>query len=530
MTHSMSLEPSAFFKIAGGNKTIELRLNDEKRKIIKIGDMIEFRCSEINSIIWAEVIKLYKFSDFEELYKALSLEKCGYSKNNLKAAHYKDMEKYYSKEQIKKYGALGIELQNITSIVDVKANLSKPEVLTLLVPSVYNPTPERLKHRAEKYALDENVHVYACKRDGIYVGIVVFKTENGTAEILDIAVKPEYRKNGIGSKLIDFILNQFPVNLITAETDDEAVGFYKKCGFVIADTHEKFNVERYSIIKRRNKLLIVDGSNLLFQMFFGMPSRITNSEGKAIQGTLGFVGALLKIIRRTEPTHIAVLFDGEHENDRTELNSDYKANRIDYSQTPKEASPFSQLTDVYSALDYLGIRHTETTVCETDDWIAGYVHTYGENAEVIVVSFDSDFFQLITDNVSVLRYRGDNTTICTPEYLKDKFGIEPKQYADFKSLTGDNSDNIKGADKVGTKTATLLLNEFGNLENVLLNAEAIKKPSIRKSIIKNTDRLRTNYKLIKLEGTAPLPFALEDLQYTYNGITTNKVLKGIGIK
>ncbi|MCH5255604.1 MAG: flap endonuclease, partial [Lachnospiraceae bacterium] len=65
------------------------------------------------------------------------------------------------------------------------------------------------------------------------------------------------------------------------------------------------------------KLLLVDGSNLLFQMFFGMPARIVNEQGKAIQGTLGFVGALLKIIRRISPTHIAVLFDGEHENDRS---------------------------------------------------------------------------------------------------------------------------------------------------------------------------------------------------------------------
>ena len=75
-----------------------------------------------------------------------------------------------------------------------------------------------------------------------------------------------------------------------------------------------------------DRFLIVDGSNLLFQMFFGMPSRITNRRGRPIHGTLGFVGALLKMIRRTSPTHIVVLFDGEHENPRTELNADYKAN------------------------------------------------------------------------------------------------------------------------------------------------------------------------------------------------------------
>lgn len=278
------------------------------------------------------------------------------------------------------------------------------------------------------------------------------------------------------------------------------------------------------------RLLIVDGSNLLFQMFFGMPARITNSAGKAIQGTLGFVGALLKIIRTTEPTHAVVLFDGEHENERSALNADYKANRMDYSQMAEEETPFSQLPDVYAALDYLGIRHAEPTTCEADDWIAGYAYAYGQETEIIISSFDSDFFQLITDKVSVLRYRGKNTVICTPSYIKERFGIEPGQYADFKSLTGDASDNIKGADKIGPKTASLLLEEFGNLEKVLLYAEKIKRPSVRESIFRNADRLRTNYKLIKLGGLQTLPFSMEELAYGYGGITTNEVLEGIGVR
>ena len=214
MIHSMTLEPSAFLKIANGSKTIELRLNDEKRHKIDIGDRIEFRCIEINSIVEAEVISLYKFSDFEQLYKALPLEKCGYSKNNLKIAHYTDMEKYYTKEQIKKYGALGIELQNIAAIVDIKTDFFDSDVLTLLAPSVYNPTPERLKLRAEKYAADKNISMYACKISGLYAGIVVFRTENSKVNILDIAVKPEYRKRGIGKKFINFILNQFFIDVI----------------------------------------------------------------------------------------------------------------------------------------------------------------------------------------------------------------------------------------------------------------------------------------------------------------------------
>ena len=277
-----------------------------------------------------------------------------------------------------------------------------------------------------------------------------------------------------------------------------------------------------------NRLLLVDGSNLLFQMFFGMPARIVNRQGKAIQGTLGFVGALLKIIRMVEPTHVAVFFDGQHENERISLNEEYKANRKDYSEVSEEENPFSQIGDVYDALDFMGIRHMETTICETDDVIAGYALSYGQESEIIISSFDSDFFQLITDNVSVLRYRGEKTTICTPEYIKEKFGINPAQYADFKSLVGDAADNIKGADKVGPKTAESLINEFGSLEAVLENAEKIKKPSVRESIIKNAERLKTNYKIIKLENIVDLPFAMEELNFQDSGITTNEVLKGIG--
>lgn len=279
-----------------------------------------------------------------------------------------------------------------------------------------------------------------------------------------------------------------------------------------------------------NRLLIVDGSNFLFQMFFGMPARIVNKQGKAIHGTLGFVGGLLKIIRRTEPTHIVVLFDGEHENDRAQINAEYKANRVDYSQIPEDENPFSQLPDVYAALDYLNIKHAETSVCETDDWVAGYALTYGKEMEIVISSFDSDFFQLITDKVSVLRYRGNNTVICTPDYIRNKFHIEPGQYADFKSLTGDISDNIKGADKVGPKTAAYLLNRFDSLENILVNAESIDKPSVKDSIRRNSARLKANYKIIKLSNAVPLPFALDDITYKDMDITTNEVLKRIGLK
>ena len=289
-----------------------------------------------------------------------------------------------------------------------------------------------------------------------------------------------------------------------------------------------------------HKILLVDGSNLLFQMFFGMPARIINEQGKAIQGTLGFVGALLKIIRRISPTHVAVLFDGGSYNPRVDLDADYKSNREDYSQVAEEENPFFQLPDIYDALDFLRICHAETTDCETDDWMAGYVKKYiaiGEDTvsatktpEIVISSFDSDFFQLISDKVTILRYRGENSVLCDRTYLQDKFGIIPERYADFKSLTGDTADNIKGADKVGPKTAAQLVNEFGSLEETIARAEEIKKPSVRESVKQNAERLRKNYRLIKLTGVENLPFALEELVWEDRGITTNEVLKGIGLR
>lgn len=273
-----------------------------------------------------------------------------------------------------------------------------------------------------------------------------------------------------------------------------------------------------------DKLLVVDGSNLLFQMFYGMPARIVDRRGKAIHGTLGFVGALLKIIRMTRPTHAVVLFDGEYVSARAEVDAAYKGNRTDYSQIPEEETPFSQLPDIYASLDYLGIPHQETTVCEVDDWIAGYVRQYGENLDIVISSQDSDYFQLITPRVHVLRYRGEKTVLCTPEYIAEKLGISPGQYAAYKSLTGDASDNLKGAEGIGPKTAAALMGRFGDLDALLERAEEIGKPSVRASVLRNAQRIRTNYSLIHLDGAQDLPFPLEELSFRDKGATTREVM------
>ena len=144
-------------------------------------------------------------------------------------------------------------------------------------------------------------------------------------------------------------------------------------------------------------------------------------------------------------------------------------------------------------------------------------------------SFDSDFFQLISESVSILRYRGDATVICTPCWLYNKLGVLPSQYADFKALTGDTADNIKGADKIGPKTAASLMARFGKLSSLLDRADEIERACIRESVKSSRERLLSNYRIIKLDGSAELPFSPEELLFTHTGESSSSVLRKIGV-
>lgn len=280
-----------------------------------------------------------------------------------------------------------------------------------------------------------------------------------------------------------------------------------------------------------SRLLIVDGHNLLFQMFFGLPDRIVDKNGNAIQGVVGFVGALRKLITLIKPTHIVVLFDSEKSSARNELYADYKGNRVDYSAVEESGNPFSQLSIVYQALDVLGIQHCEVDGYETDDVIATYALTYGKENQVYISSFDSDYFQLISDRVKVVRYHGKASQVCDEQFIVNKFGVTPSQYALFKSLVGDASDNIKGVVGVGIKTAAKLVNEFYSLDNLIDNVASISNDLLRTKMRDNIHVVKRNYSLINLSADAPLPFSLEQLDCSaINQFTASEVLVKLQLK
>ena len=276
----------------------------------------------------------------------------------------------------------------------------------------------------------------------------------------------------------------------------------------------------------KNKLLLIDGHNLLFQMFFGMPSKITGRNGKAIQGVIGFIGALRKLHSMVSPTHVAVLFDSQTHNPRMEILDSYKANRPNFDDMADDENPFSQLRFIYSALDTLGIKHKEIENAECDDVMASYALSPFCDTEIYISSFDSDFFQLISDRVKIIRYRGESTVICDESYIKEKLGISPNLYADFKSLTGDSADNIPGVRGIGKVSAAKLLLKYGSLQGILDSSDNDRLVIAAK---RETDILLRNRALIKLDAHAPLPFTFDQLAYKENIPPTMETIRKIGL-
>ncbi|MEG2634122.1 MAG: GNAT family N-acetyltransferase, partial [Oscillospiraceae bacterium] len=130
-------------------------------------------------------------------------------------------------------------------ILNVKSICTQKTLLDLLSESVYNPTPERVLSRAENYQNNTDVEVYAYREDEKSIGIIVFEIDKNVATIHNISVKISNQRKGVGSQLIDFIFKRFNVIRILAETDDDAIEFYKKYGFNVSEIVVKFGIERY---------------------------------------------------------------------------------------------------------------------------------------------------------------------------------------------------------------------------------------------------------------------------------------------
>lgn len=244
------------------------------------------------------------------------------------------------------------------------------------------------------------------------------------------------------------------------------------------------------------RLVLIDGHNLLFRMFYGIPASIHNKKGVEIKGVIGFIGALKKINIALNATSIAVIFDSEtSKNTNMNLLEDYKSNRPDFTNVPDDENPFTCLPIIKKSLDFLEIPFYEVLLDEADDYIASIASQYkDEFDEIIIVSNDSDFFQLIDDKIFIYVARGKLSKLYDDVAFQEKFHIRPNQYVEYKSLIGDKADNIKGVNGIGKITAENIL-KLGSIDAYLKNSCNDRINNILKN---NADIVERNKKLITL--------------------------------
>lgn len=266
----------------------------------------------------------------------------------------------------------------------------------------------------------------------------------------------------------------------------------------------------------QRRLLLIDGHNLLFRMFYGMPDNFYSAEGLKYNALYGFVCATERVVRMVCPTHMLVTFDSPDCGNRRELDADYKANRPDYSEMSPDECPFTQLPAIYTALERMNVPFAEIHGCEADDVIASYALTCAGEYDVIIMSTDRDYWQLVSENVSILNYSGANSTLVTPPDVFRKYGVTPERFADWKCLVGDKSDNIVGVTGVGAKTAAALIEKFGSLDSLMERTDEIERPALRRNIAEARERLLLNRQLILLKENAPLPHPADELVLHYD--------------
>ncbi|MDR0847349.1 MAG: DNA polymerase I [Lactobacillales bacterium] len=262
------------------------------------------------------------------------------------------------------------------------------------------------------------------------------------------------------------------------------------------------------------KLLLIDGHSLAFRSFYAIMNfeRFKLPDGTYTNAVYTFNTLLDLLLERFAPTHVLVAFDAGKKTFRTESYPEYKAGR---DKTPDEF--VMQLPLIKELIEDFGIQWYELPNFEADDIIGTYAtKASADFDEVVVVSGDRDLTQLASDKVTVaLTKKGvKELELNTPEYMVETYGIGPTQIPDYKGLAGDSSDNIPGVTKVGDKTATKLLMEYGTLENVYEHIDEFKPSKQKENLIADKEIAFMSRDLAIIKCDSPVVPALADFEYT----------------
>ena len=265
-----------------------------------------------------------------------------------------------------------------------------------------------------------------------------------------------------------------------------------------------------------SRWLLIDGFNLMYRCFFATPA-LTRADGFPTNALHGWVKSVWRLMDQEKPDHTVVFFDLGGAQDRLALHPEYKAQR---KEMPEELA--QQIPYVKSLTISLGLAAVEQNGVESDDLLASCaVRCAAQGDEVLIVSSDKDFAQIVSDRIKLLL----PPPSAQPKLgwrrldalgVQEKFGVLPSQIADYLALMGDASDNIPGLSGVGPKTASKWLASHGSLEGLIATADTIEPERFRIPLREAAERLRLNLRLTTLN----LQLSLPELQQGEPNLTT----------
>lgn len=259
------------------------------------------------------------------------------------------------------------------------------------------------------------------------------------------------------------------------------------------------------------KLLLIDAHAIIYRMYHAL-APLTGPNHEPVGALYGLAKLLLKIKKEMSPQYIAACFDRPEPTFREERYSSYKATR---QAAPQDLVPqLISSRDVFSAFK---IKCFELPGFEADDIIGTLAKKYSQekDLQVVILTGDRDLLQLVRDDkvvVELIKNGGEQNVLYTEEKVFEEYGISPRQIIDLKGLVGDASDNIPGVAKIGPKTATPLIKDFGSVEGVFENLVIIN-PKIAKKLEDHKEQAFLSKELATIKENAPIFLdALEDLR------------------
>ncbi len=254
------------------------------------------------------------------------------------------------------------------------------------------------------------------------------------------------------------------------------------------------------------ELFLIDGNSLAYRAFFALPESIATSDGRPTNAIFGFASMLVKILTDYGEVPTVVVWDAGMSG-RKELSADYKAQRSSRPDLLKLQWPHLR-----PLVEAFGYRNISVEGFEADDVIAALTAQARERGiPVMVVTGDRDAYQLVEDGVRIMTTsRGiTDTKVYDTQGVIDRYGIPPEKIPDFIGLKGDTSDNIPGVPGIGDKTASELLQRFGDLETVLASVDQITGAKRKQNLTEHADAARLSKQLATMVRDVPIDIDLE---------------------